>query len=122
MKFKTIILTLTLSALSLSTLELYGQKKAESSKAGLDRMDSLEKLRIKEQETTDKDKMNKVVNERKSTKAKAKEAKRVGKEANVAAKESKNALKAEKKAQKARKQADSQAKKAAKARHTSNRN
>ena len=126
MKYKAIILTLALSALSLCTLEAYGQEKAEISKAELARMDSLGKLYIKEQtqtqEAKDNDRMTNVMNDRKATKSNAKEAKRVGKEANDAARESKSALKAEKKAQKARKQADKQAKKAAKARAISNEN
>jgi len=126
MKLKTIILTLTISVLSLCTVELYGQEKAELSKAEQARMDSLRKLHIKEQAQTQEeknsDRMTNAVNDRKTTKANAKEAKRVGKDADDAARESKGALKAEKKAQKARKQADKQAKKAAKARKTSNDN
>jgi hypothetical protein len=126
MKFKTIIVTLTLSTFSLWSLELYGQEKAEVTNAEQARMDNLRKLHLEEQTQTqdemDSKRMTKVVNDRKATKAKAKEAKRVGKDADDAARESKGALKAEKKAQKARKQADKQAKKAAKARKTSNDN
>ncbi len=126
MKIQTFILTLTVSICSLLTLESYGQVKAEVGKAEQGRMDSLLRRHnnemVQTQETKDNDRMANVTNERKATKAKAKEARRVAKEADTAARESKKALKKEKKAQRSRKEANQQSEKAAKARETSDEN
>jgi hypothetical protein len=116
MKYKAIILSLTLISASLITSKVYGQN---------DRQDNLEtasRNEAKIQETKDENRMADAKADRKTTKAKAKEAKRMDRDAKTAAKESKYALKSEKKAQKSRRQADDQTKKASKARDKSNNN
>lgn len=75
-----------------------------------------------DQERKSSDDLSNLKSEKNKTKAKAKEAQRVENDANDAAHESKVAYRTEKKAQKARIQADKQAKKAAKARTTSDNN
>jgi hypothetical protein len=125
MKFKTIMLTLTLSGLSLFTYDVCGQETFVMSKSEQDRKDSLQKVNKVEQNqqtVRDVDRMNNVQDASKVTEANAKEAQRVEKDASNAAKESKNAVKAEKKAQKARKNADKQALKASQARAKSDNN
>ena len=77
---------------------------------------------IIDQERKSSDDLSNLKSEKSKTKAKAKEAQRVENDANDAAHESKVAYRTEKKAQKARNQADKQAKKAAKARTTSDNN
>jgi hypothetical protein len=123
-KSTTIILTFTLSALSLFTSEVYGQQRYELRTTEHEGMDSLQDAReqVKVQKEKDEDRMAIVKNERRETKAIAKEAQRVNREANDAARESNNALRAEKKAQAARKHADRQAQRAARARDKSDEN
>jgi hypothetical protein len=125
MKYKTTILTLTLSALSLFAYNLYGQERTEMSKLERDRMDSLQKVDLKVQEqqkAEDKVAIDNAKNASIETKAKAKEAQRVEREASAASNESRKALKMEKNAQKARKNADQQSQKASEARDKSDKN
>ena len=124
MKLRSSILTITLSAMSLCTFQLYGQT-GEVSKSEQHRADSLanqKKEMAQEQKAIDEVKMDNVKDASKETKKIAKEAQRVEREASAASRESKNALKAEKKAQKSRKAADKQAQKAEDARVKSDKN
>jgi hypothetical protein len=125
MKYKTTILTLTLSTLSLFAYYLYGQDRTEMSKLERDRMDSLQKVDLKVQEqqiAEDKNAIDNAKNASIQTKAKAKEAQRVERDASAASSESKKALKMELNAQKARKNADQQSQKASDARDKSDKN
>jgi hypothetical protein len=127
MKFKTIIiLVLSLAALVLFTSESNGQERTEMSKGEQDRLDSLQTLykrdEIRAQREKDENTIADAKQDKRETKAKAKEAQRIEREANDAARESRYALRTEKKAQKARKNADAQAKKALKARNRSDKN
>lgn len=126
MNYKTIFFTVTLSAFSLFTFQLYGQDQpAVMSTNEHARMDSLQKVDKKvqqEQKAKDERTIDNAKAKSNDTKAKAKEAKRVENDANDASNQSKKALKTEKKAQKARKDADEQAKKASDARDKSNNN
>jgi hypothetical protein len=117
MKLKTVILSLTLSAPVLFAGELLAQDQRADSIQAVNNA-----IEVKVQEENDAERLSDAKDERRRTKAKAKEAARVEREASDAARESKNALRTEKKAQKARKQADAQAKKASKARTKSEKN
>jgi hypothetical protein len=124
MKLKQIMLTATLSAASLFTIQAYGQS-AEADKREQNRVDSLEHQKqemASQQKAIDQIKMENVKDARNDTKKIEKEAQRVERDANDASKQSKNALRAEKKAQKSRKRADKQSQVAEDARTKSNRN
>ena len=126
MKYKKIILTLTLTAASLFTFQAFAQSSQPMSKGQYDSIESSQAAYKRDQVQTQKDKNAEAISDAKAdrsdTKAKAKEAARIDDEAQDAAKQSKNALKAEKKAQKLRKKADQQADKAEKARDKSDLN
>ena len=77
---------------------------------------------VKTQNQEDATRMSDLKDERKSTKATAREAKRVERDARSAARESRSAYRTEKKAQKSRTDADKQAKKAVKAKEKSDGN
>lgn len=125
-KIKISVVALSVMACTLFSIESQSQELPVMTKTEHERIDSLEKVKereqIQSQRADDVDKLNEMKNERSETKAKAKEAQRVEEEANDAARESKNALKSEKKAQKNRKQADKQATKAEEAREKSDQN
>jgi len=119
MKYKSIIVTLSIGAASLFTGEAYSQQPTAQEQH---RKDSLEIVKLKERQilnATHHATMSEAKLNRKETKAKAKEAKRLDKEANRAAKESRREVRAEAKAQKQRAKADRQAAKALKAREKS---
>jgi hypothetical protein len=124
MKLKTIILTLTLSAPVLFASEVFAQDQPVLSNEEFVRMDSVQSAKKAAviQKEQDEDRLTTAKDEKRKTKAKAKEAARVEREASDAARESRNALRTEKKAQKARKHADAQAKKASRARIKSEKN
>jgi hypothetical protein len=124
MKYKTIIITLSIGAASLFTGKVYSQDDAASIRER-NRKDSLEVVALKEKQVlnaTNKATMSEAKLNRKETKAKAKEAKRLDKEANAAARESRKEVRAEEKAQKQRARANKQAAKASKAREKSDKN
>jgi hypothetical protein len=125
MKFKTVIVTVGLFALSLFACELYGQEGVELSKSEQERIDSQAKkdVQVQEQQSSDnKEAMDNAKDAKVESKANAKEAQRVGRDATAASRESKKALQMERKAQKARKNADSQSQKASDARDKSDDN
>jgi len=120
MKYKSIIVTLSIGAASLFTSEAYSQQPTVQEQH---RKDSLEIVKLKEKQISDATHhatMSEAKLNRKETKAKAKAAKRLDKEANAAARESRKEVRAEAKAQKQRAKADKQAAKASKARDKSN--
>jgi hypothetical protein len=126
MTYKTVLSTITLSAVSIFFSELYAQQLPPLTKSEYNHMDSLQtaykKDLVQTQKSQDVEKMHDVKTEQADAKAKSKEADRVQEEAADAAKQSDNALKSEKKAQKSRKKADKQAEKAEAARHKSDLN
>lgn len=122
MKKQAIVLTIAMGAMSLLSAQLYAQEKNVSD---LERMDSAEMAtheELRARQATDANTISDYRDNRKETKAKAKEARRVESDANAAARESRYALRSEKRAQKARKNADKQAEKASRARTKSDRN
>lgn len=122
MNLKTIILTLTLGALSLCTYNIYGQDHTRTEHNSMDSIQKANKKMQEQQKAKDERTMENAKDASKETKARAKEARRVEQDASDASSESKKALKTEKKAQKARKNADEQAKKAVEAREKSDNN
>jgi hypothetical protein len=122
-KTNTIFLIVALCALTMFTSKSYGQYNDGNNRAD-SQVDSIQLLKDEQSATkaNDEVRMRDAKRDRKSTKAKAKEADRIGREANDAAKQSNNAFKAERKAQKTRKQADKQALKASKSRTKSDQN
>jgi hypothetical protein len=124
MKYKTIIITMSLAAASLFAGKTFAQDNTMS-QVQRDHQDSVQTAKVTEarlETTKDENRMADAKLDRKQTKAKAKNAQRVENEANDAARESKYAVRAERRAQKSRKQANKQAEKAAKARDKSNSN
>jgi hypothetical protein len=126
MKYKKIILVLTISAASLFSFQTFAQSSEAMSKNQYDSIESSQATYKRDQVQTQKDKDAEAISDAKAdradTKARAKESARIDDEAQDAAKQSKNALKAEKKAQKLRKKADKQAEKAETAREKSDLN
>ncbi|MDQ2657312.1 MAG: hypothetical protein M3Y60_07810 [Bacteroidota bacterium] len=125
MKNQKIVLTIALGALSLFSCEVYAQQRSESGNENAMQIDSAEMATdeaARTQKIKDANTIADYKDDRKDTKAKAREARRVEKEANTAARESRYALRSEKRAQKARKDADKQAERASRARVKSDRN
>lgn len=126
MKYKKIILILTLTAASLFTFQGFAQSSQALSKNQYDSIEGSQADYKRDQVRTQKDKDAEAINDAKAdkadTKAKAKESARIDNEAQDAAKQSKKALKTERKAQKLRNKADKQADKAETAREKSDLN
>lgn len=125
MKYKAIIITMTVGAASLFAGHALAQDSNDMTRADRYRKDSVETATLRaeqEQNTKDENRMADAKLDRKQTKAKAKDAQRIEKDANDAARQSKQAVKSERKAQKSRKQANQQAEKAAAARDKSDDN
>lgn len=125
MKKQIIVLTIAMGTLTLLSSEIFAQEPSGSDIIKVERMDSTEMAsrdELRARETRNANTISDYRDNRKETKAKAKEARRVESEANTAARESRYALRAEKRAQKTRKNADKQAEKAARARTKSDRN
>lgn len=125
MKYRTILFTFAVSGFLFLSIEMYGQNRNEMSKHEIARMDSVESATLKAervQNTKDQNRMADFKQDRRQTKAKAKDAQRIERDANAAARESRNALRSERKAQKLRNAANRQAKKASKARDKSDNN
>lgn len=125
MKLNNTILTLAISGLLLVTGNLQAQEYSEMDREELERLDSVaahekDQARIKQEK--DSEKIADFRQDKRRTKAKAKEAQRIEAEANDAARESRIAYRNEKKAQKMRKEADKQADRASRARNKSERN
>lgn len=125
MKYRNILFTIALGSLSLLSFKMYGQNRDEMSKDEIARMDSVESATLKAertQNTKDENRMADFKQDRKQTRAKAKDAQRVERDASAAARESRTAVRSERKAQKSRKAANRQAEKASKAREKSDNN
>jgi hypothetical protein len=124
MKYKAIIITMSVAAASLFASKTFAQDNTMS-QVQRDHQDSVQTAKVTEarlETTKDENRMADAKLDRKQTKAKAKNAQRVENEASDAARESRYAVRAERRAQKSRKQANKQAEKAAKARDKSNSN
>jgi hypothetical protein len=124
MKYKTIIITMSLGITSLFVSRAFAQD-SQMNQAQRNQRDSVDAATLKEiqvQNTKDENRMADAKLDKKQTKAKAKDAQRIENDANDAARQSKYEVRAERRAQKSRKQANKQAEKAAKARDKSNSN
>lgn len=124
MKYNTILVTASLIGLSFFGSQANAQQNYMS-QSERDQADSTKAATVAEaqgQTARDADRMAEVKNDRKRTKAKAKNAQRIENDANAAARESRYAVRAERRAQKSRQQADKQADKAGKARDKSDKN
>lgn len=127
MKMNSFFLTVTLSALTLLSGELFGQQHYEMSSAEHQIADSVQTARKEqqvkhEQIQEDANRLTDAKTAQKETRAKAKETRRIDREASRAAREANLALRGEKKAQKARRDADKQSRKADKAKNISEKN
>lgn len=115
MKKKSLLIVLSICALTLFTNRLYSQQGIGSGKDSIEAQNKVSKK-------MDSDRVSSLKEQKKQARQQAKEAKRIDREARAASKETNSALREEKKAQKQRKQADEQAKKAAKAKEKSDQN
>ncbi len=122
MKKQALVLTIAMGALSLLSVQVHAQEQSRPDTERVQRADSAEMAKFRTQQTRDANTISDYRDDRRETKAKAKEARRVESDANTAARESRYALRSEKRAQKARKNADKQAEKASRARTKSDRN